>query len=51
MKLDQEKVRLIITLYRIAKFNTKTISMMLKISRRRIQQIIKQYGETGWIPS
>ena len=50
MRLDSEKVKLIIILYRTTKFSTKTISKLLKISRRRVQQIIKHYKETGKPP-
>jgi len=50
MKLDQDKVRLIIVLHERAGFNTKTISKHVKTSRRRVQQIIRQYKLSGKIP-
>ncbi|WP_240912104.1 MULTISPECIES: DDE-type integrase/transposase/recombinase [unclassified Thermococcus] len=50
MKLDQDKIHLIIVLHEKTEFKTKTISKLVKISKRRIQQIIKQYKETGKPP-
>jgi len=50
MKLDRDKVRLIIVLHEKAGFNTKTISNHVKTSRRRVQQIVRQYKLSGKIP-
>jgi len=49
MKLNSEKVKLIMAMFGTLKFGTKTISKNLGIFRRRVQQIIKQYKETGRI--
>ena len=50
MKLNKTKVRFILRQYR-KHVSTKEISRDVKVSRRRVQQIIKQYKETGLEPN
>ena len=49
MKLNREKVRFILRQYR-KHVSTKEISRDVKVSHRRVQQIIKQNKETGLEP-
>jgi putative transposase len=49
MKLNKTKVRYILRQYR-KHISTKEIALDVKISQRRVQQIIKQYRETGLEP-
>jgi putative transposase len=49
MKLNKTKVRFILRQYR-KHASTKEISRDVKVSQRRVQQIIKQYKETGLEP-
>ena len=47
MKLNKTKVRFILSQYR-KHASTKEISRDVKVSQRRVQQIIKQNKETVW---
>jgi len=49
MKLNKTKIRFILRQYR-KHVSTKEISRDVKVSQRRVQQIIKQYKETGLDP-
>ncbi|MGB7570585.1 MAG: helix-turn-helix domain-containing protein, partial [Methanothrix sp.] len=49
MKLNRAKVRFILRQYR-KHVSTKEISRHIKVSQRRVQQIIRQYKETGLEP-
>ncbi len=49
MKLNKTKVRYILRQNR-NHVSTKEIALDLKVSQRRVQQIIKQYKETGQEP-
>jgi len=49
MKLNKTKVRFILRQYR-KHASTKEISRDVKVSQRRVQQIIKEYRETGLEP-
>ena len=49
MKLNKTKVHFILRQYR-KHASTKEISRDVKVSQRRVQQIVKQYKETGLEP-
>ena len=49
MKLNKTKVRFILRQYR-KHVSIKEISRDVKVSQRRVQQILKQYNETGLEP-
>jgi len=49
MILNRAKVRFILRQYR-KHLSTEEISRDVKVSQRRVQQIIKQYKETGLEP-